>query len=103
MENIAVISPEVSIVVPFFNEELMADLAIRKISEVMINVDRTYEIIAVDDGSTDNTIKILENLNNTIKTKRLLNKELFNRVKSVYNTSSELDLNTEQLRLISDV
>ena len=32
-----------------------------------------------------------------------LNKELFNRVKSVYNTSSELDLNTEQLRLISEM
>ena len=32
-----------------------------------------------------------------------LNKELFNRVKSVYNTSSELDLNTEQLRLISEI
>jgi len=72
MENIAVISPEVSIVVPFFNEELMADLAIRKISEVMINVDRTYEIIAVDDGSTDATVDILRDLINEFKTLRLI-------------------------------
>jgi len=72
MENIAVISPEVSIVVPFFNEELMADLAIRKISEVMINVDRTYEIIAVDDGSTDSTVDILRDLKNEFKTLRLI-------------------------------
>ena len=65
-------SPEVSIVVPFFNEELMADLAIRKIIEVMINVDRTYEIIAVDDGSTDTTVDILRDLKNEFDTLRLI-------------------------------
>ncbi len=65
-------SPEVSIVVPFFNEELMADLAIRKIIEVMINVDRTYEIIAVDDGSTDATVDILRDLKNEFDTLRLI-------------------------------
>jgi glycosyltransferase involved in cell wall biosynthesis len=72
MENIEMNSPEVSIVVPFFNEELMADLAIRKIIEVMINVDRTYEIIAVDDGSTDATVDILRDLKNEFDTLRLI-------------------------------
>jgi peptidyl-dipeptidase Dcp len=32
-----------------------------------------------------------------------LNKELFNRVKSVHEISNELDLNIEQLRLISEI
>jgi dolichol-phosphate mannosyltransferase len=72
MKNIEMNSPEVSIVVPFFNEELMADLAIRKIIEVMINVDRTYEIIAVDDGSTDTTVDILRDLKNEFDTLRLI-------------------------------
>jgi len=72
MESIAAISPEVSIVVPFFNEELMADLAIRKISDVMNDIGRTYEIIAVDDGSADSTVGILRDLMKEFGTLRLV-------------------------------
>ncbi len=72
MANIELNSPEVSIVVPFFNEELVAALAIRIINEVMINVGRTYEIIAVDDGSTDATVDKLRDLQKEIDTLRLI-------------------------------
>jgi dolichol-phosphate mannosyltransferase len=72
MENMALNSPEISIVVPFFNEELMADLAIREINQVMANMQRSYEIIAVDDGSTDSTVDILRDLKNEFKTLRLI-------------------------------
>jgi len=72
MENMALNSPEISIVVPFFNEELMADLAIREINQVMANMQRSYEIIVVDDGSTDSTVDILCNLKNEFKTLRLI-------------------------------
>ena len=72
MENMVLNSPEVSIVVPFFNEELMADLAIREINQVMANMQRSYEIIAVDDGSTDATVDILRDLKNEFKTLRLI-------------------------------
>ena len=72
MENMALNSPDISIVVPFFNEELMADLAIREINQVMANMQRSYEIIAVDDGSTDSTVDILRDLKNEFKTLRLI-------------------------------
>jgi len=72
MENMALNSPDISIVVPFFNEELMADLAIREINQVMANMKRSYEIIAVDDGSTDSTVDVLRDLKNEFKTLRLI-------------------------------
>jgi polyisoprenyl-phosphate glycosyltransferase len=72
MENMALNSPDISIVVPFFNEELMADLAIREINQVMANMQRSYEIIAVDDGSTDSTVDVLRDLKNEFKTLRLI-------------------------------
>lgn len=72
VKDIIVSSPEVSIVVPFFNEELMAETAIRKINEVMIDVGRTYEIIAIDDGSTDSTTDILCDLMKEFQTLRIV-------------------------------
>ena len=61
---------ELSIVVPFHNEEPNIDHFFERLSSVLNKLDITYEIICVDDGSQDNTLKCLRNyhaLNPAIK------------------------------------
>jgi glycosyltransferase involved in cell wall biosynthesis len=47
--------PRLSIVVPLFNEEATLDELHRRLTAVLAGLARTYEIILVDDGSTDGT------------------------------------------------
>lgn len=54
--------PLVSIVLPAFNEEATLQTTISRISDVMQNLDITYEIIVVNDGSSDQTKTVLEDL-----------------------------------------
>lgn len=49
---------QVSIVIPAYNEEEAIGLDIDDIKETMSKTDYEYEIIVVDDGSTDNTFNI---------------------------------------------
>ena len=52
---------QVSIVVPTYNHEKYISRCLRSL--INQNYQKSfYEIIVIDDGSTDNTIKILENL-----------------------------------------
>lgn len=46
---------DLSIVVPLFNEEPTLDELYRRLTAVLANTDRSYEIVFVDDGSTDGT------------------------------------------------
>jgi len=48
--------PDVSIVVPLYNEEESAGPLCMAIREALENWPRTYEVILVDDGSTDETV-----------------------------------------------
>lgn len=48
---------DVSIVVPIFNEFENIDLLYREICDVIQQDSRSYEILLVDDGSTDGTVK----------------------------------------------
>lgn len=45
----------ITIVVPFYNEEENIELLYNGLSNVLKNLNRQYNIIFVDDGSTDNT------------------------------------------------
>ena len=54
--------PEISIVVPVFNEEKNLPILVPQIAEVMRVLDRKYEIILVDDGSTDNSFRVINDL-----------------------------------------
>ncbi len=52
-------SLDVSIVVPVMNEEENVDELHREITDAMAGVDRSYEVIYVDDGSRDTTFEKL--------------------------------------------
>jgi len=52
--------PEISVVVPCFNEEKTIYSNIKKINNYLSNYFREFEIIAVNDGSQDNTDKELQ-------------------------------------------
>ncbi len=50
---------ELSIVVPFYNEEPNIDRLFERLCSVLNTLDITHEIICIDDGSKDNTLKCL--------------------------------------------
>ncbi|MFI0794920.1 glycosyltransferase family 2 protein [Micromonospora rubida] len=47
--------PALSVVVPMFNEESVLPLFARRLRAVLDALDEPYEVLAVDDGSTDGT------------------------------------------------
>jgi len=51
--------PEVSVVIPAYNEEKCIGACVREVQDVMDRLRRSYEIVVVDDGSTDNTLNVL--------------------------------------------
>lgn len=52
--------PMVSIVVPAFNEAVRIGVSLQKIDEFMRDSSMTYELIVVDDGSTDETSAVID-------------------------------------------
>jgi glycosyltransferase involved in cell wall biosynthesis len=52
-------NPALSIVVPLFNEEENVPVLVKNIVDGIRPIDRSYEIIAVDDGSSDGTFNRL--------------------------------------------
>jgi len=55
-------SLDLSVVVPLYNEEESVQALVARITEVTSDIDSSYEIILVDDGSKDKTWSIIENL-----------------------------------------
>jgi glycosyltransferase involved in cell wall biosynthesis len=55
-------SPEISIIIPLFNEEESLSELQEKITTVLENFKKSYEIIFIDDGSTDRSYQVLESL-----------------------------------------
>jgi len=51
-----------SIVVPLYNEEDSIEILLSNILKAGVNFDFEYEIILIDDGSTDNTWELIERL-----------------------------------------
>ncbi len=50
---------DISIVVPCYNEELNLDYLFKEIESVLSTLKMTYEIICINDGSTDHTLNCL--------------------------------------------
>ena len=65
-------TPFISIVCPCYNEEKVIDVFLKKITEVLKNSDKSYEIIFIDDGSTDNTLNVLIEYKNIYEHIRIL-------------------------------
>ena len=57
----------ISIVVPLFNEEESLNAFYDELTKGIQKLDEIYEIIFIDDGSTDNSLSILKNLENKNK------------------------------------
>jgi len=53
---------DLSIVIPMFNEAENVESALNQVEEALASFKGTYEIIAVNDGSLDNTLEILKKL-----------------------------------------
>ena len=56
------LEPEISVVVPFYNEEENIEELYKRLTQVLKKIKKSYELIFVDDGSTDRTYEILNNL-----------------------------------------
>ncbi|HTZ18636.1 MAG TPA: glycosyltransferase family 2 protein [Dissulfurispiraceae bacterium] len=52
----------VSVVIPLYNEEENVDILNKRLSETMKDIGGDYEIVYVDDGSTDRTLPLLEEI-----------------------------------------
>jgi glycosyltransferase involved in cell wall biosynthesis len=51
--------PDLSVVIPIYNEELNLDALYRELTDVLAPWGRTYELILVDDGSRDGSFGVL--------------------------------------------
>ena len=64
--------PDLSVVVPLFNEEPNLRDLHRELSDVLTAWGRPYEIILVDDGSTDSTFTVLTEIQSQDETVRVI-------------------------------
>ncbi len=51
---------DLSVIIPFYNEEENIDFVLDETASVLRSTGKSFEIITVDDGSTDTTLKILQ-------------------------------------------
>ena len=65
-------APRVSIIVPVYNEETNIESCVRRLSACMRSRRVPSEILAVDDGSTDATPRLLRNMSATIPALRVV-------------------------------
>lgn len=52
----------VSVVVPLYNEEENVEMLDERLSETLKNIGSDYEVVYVDDGSSDKTLQLLEEI-----------------------------------------
>jgi glycosyltransferase involved in cell wall biosynthesis len=70
--NITKPSLDISVVLPVYNEQDPLPSVIPELSAVLRGLNRSYEIIAVDDGSTDNTVGVLRRLQDSEPNLRII-------------------------------
>lgn len=59
---VSVKNMDLSIIIPMFNEAENVKATLDRVKETMASFNGTYEIVAVNDGSLDNTLEILNRL-----------------------------------------
>jgi len=55
-------SSQISIVIPVYNEEENLEILMEELTAVLNETHRSYEVILVDDGSTDKSFQIMEKM-----------------------------------------
>lgn len=63
---------KITLVVPCFNEQEALPIFYHEATSVMIKIDYEYELLFINDGSKDNTLKILKEIANTDKNVRYI-------------------------------
>src|SRR3989344_2989769 len=53
-------SPKLSVIIPMYNEQENVVNTLKKVSDVLYSMNIDYELIIVNDGSTDNTLDLLK-------------------------------------------
>jgi dolichyl-phosphate beta-glucosyltransferase len=64
--------PELSIVIPAFNEELRIQPTLERLHQFLSARPMSYELIVVDDGSRDGTVALVERLSRSIPQLRVI-------------------------------
>jgi dolichol-phosphate mannosyltransferase len=65
-------SPALSVVIPMYNEESVLPLLVKRLRPVLDGIGESYEVVAVDDGSVDDTAAILHLLRRSWPQLRLI-------------------------------
>ncbi len=65
-------APELSIIIPAYNEELRLPATLSQIAAYIRSSKRAIEVIVVDDGSRDNTVAVAEQFRSEIPTLRVV-------------------------------
>jgi dolichyl-phosphate beta-glucosyltransferase len=65
-------APELSIVIPSYNEELRLPATLKQIAAYIGGSHRSVEVIVVDDGSRDGTVAVAESFRSEIPTLRVV-------------------------------
>lgn len=52
----------ISVVIPFYNESQLVEPMVNAVRDVLLKIDTQFEIVAVDDGSTDNSFELLRQI-----------------------------------------
>jgi len=63
---------DISVVIPLYNEEENIKELHTRLNDILPTVTKNYEILFVDDGSTDNTFGILNELNRKDKSVKVI-------------------------------
>ncbi len=73
MSSTAQLKPIISIVCPLYNEQHMVNVFIDEVTSVLDEINLAYELICVNDGSDDHTLKELITKKNNHPSMRIIN------------------------------
>lgn len=62
----------ISVVIPFYNESQLVVPMVKAVWEVLQNLQQDFEIVAVDDGSSDDSLKLLTSLRAEVSQLRIV-------------------------------
>jgi polyisoprenyl-phosphate glycosyltransferase len=65
--------PTLSVIVPIFNEEAVIPELYRRMTEVLVGISESWEMICINDGSRDRSLEMLRHLHDKDKRIKLVN------------------------------